>query len=443
MNIQIIPEGGEETYSDAAEKAIEKLDAETESAATAENKNTYAEIKNKFPDVRFSFDRNNRAFCTIDGKRVSEEDARKVAGAISNAKTDFILDSLKNDTGITPKTGKGGNNVLISFDSPTGKFVLQSEVLFENLEDAVKAARYIKGNFDDIAFINVSENDNSYYTVFRINEGGERFYTAEVKEKIAKIDAVPNENISTENPAQIETVSKENFNAETESAAPAESENNSDQDIFENELYAESSNIAKLSTPHVKETTPPTPRKVNELDRAATENIANVAIQAAKNWVNRHVIIAGLPEDDSETTKKIQDEIKNELIRQKATEGALIEVDRRNKIQRESLKKLDEIIEKLDKKDKKSVRGEVSTEIKEIVPAKKLNSKQAAISEFSAAMGVAVTFFKGDKRFHGAFRKGRIYLNADSETSYDWTGTKAFTGWRRKIPHCLKKFLKT
>ena len=165
---------------ETAENTVEVTDAETE------NKNAYSEIENNFS-------------------------------------RDFILDSLKNDTGITTKDFvSDGNNIYISFEQGN-KFILINEATFETFEEAVQAARYIKENFDDIDFINVSTN--GHRTAFRINEDGEHFESDEIKEKISKMDGASNENAPTENQVQAETASNENFNAETE--------NNSEQDIFE------------------------------------------------------------------------------------------------------------------------------------------------------------------------------------------------------------------
>jgi len=188
----------EERKLSAEEEAFEKFsDGVAEWEAEIENKNSYAEIVNNFPDVRWSTDKNNHTGYTIDGKRASQDDARKVAKQISNAKRDFILESLKNDTGITSKDFvSDGNNIYISFEQGN-KFILANNATFDTFEEAVKAARYIKENFDDIDFINVSTDGRR--TVFRINDNDESFETDETREKIAKMDAAQNENAPTEN----------------------------------------------------------------------------------------------------------------------------------------------------------------------------------------------------------------------------------------------------
>ena len=189
-------DGFEETYSEAAEKSVAELDAESETYIE-ENKNSYDEIENEFPNVKADYS-NNREFYSIDGKRVSKEDARKMAGKISNAKTNFILDSLEKNLGIKEKnTDEGENRVLISFESKQGKFVLQNKAYFETFEDAVKAARYIKANFDDVDFVNVSA-DGIYTKDFLINEGGEHIETDAARERIAKIDAESETELSRE-----------------------------------------------------------------------------------------------------------------------------------------------------------------------------------------------------------------------------------------------------
>ena len=87
-----------------------------------------------------------------------------------------------------------------------------------------------------------------------------------------------------------------------------------------------------------------------------------------------------------------------------------------------------------------SKRGEVPTEIGTIIDAEKLNTRQAAISEFGKLMGVPVKFFKGNKKFHGAFKDGKIYLNVDSETSHDWTfWHEAFHWMAANNPALLKE----
>ena len=60
------------------------------------------------------------------------------------------------------------------------------------------------------------------------------------------------------------------------------------------------------------------------------------------------------------------------------------------------------------------------TQIDRFLAPEDLNSKQTAISQFAKNMGVPVLFFKGNKKFHGKFSNGLIYLNVDTETSYDW-----------------------
>ena len=345
-----------EEIDNAAAESTTAEESEVEPEPENETENSYAEIESKFPAVTFSKTANGREMYRVDGKIVSQDEARAAARKISDAKTKFILDSLEKNLGITPKVGdEGGNRLEISFKNSENKLILNNAKRFKTFEDAVKAARYIKENFGDIDFINVY-TENSNFPDFRINENGEHSENDAAREKIAKIDT-ESENIS----AQSENSSKNN-NA---------------------------------------------------------QNIANAAIQATTNWVDNHVIFATTPESDSEETQKFMGGLRNEVIKQQATIGAIAEVDRQKQKQRESLEKLDAVIKKLD--DKKSARGEIDeAELENIVDAENLNSRQTAIADFGASMGVPVNFFKGNKKFHGAFRNGEIYLNVDTETSYDW-----------------------
>lgn len=153
-----------------------------------ENENSYAEIEKEFPQVTASIAKNGHNVYRIEGKVVSKDEARKVAGELSDKKVEFIFNEVEKNLGIVSKDD-GQSNLLISFETPDDKLILQNEKNFETFEDAIKAARYIKENFDDVDFINVSSGEYLYATDFRINEDGETFLNDEVKEKIEKMDA--------------------------------------------------------------------------------------------------------------------------------------------------------------------------------------------------------------------------------------------------------------